>query len=149
MSLWTYTSHIKARVRKNNTQHTTHNTQHTTHNTQHTTHNTQHTTHNTQHNTQNTKHNTQHTTHTTNNRTGVACCLPTCAQGSSVSATELVEKGAARRLLVLLVVLLILGVLALLIYLLVCVGPELRRSASRWRHALRAEFGEGTVLVVL
>ena len=28
-------------------------------------------------------------------RTGVACCLPTCAQGSSVSATELAGKGAA------------------------------------------------------
>ena len=28
-------------------------------------------------------------------RTGVACCLPTCAQGSSVSATEFVGKGAA------------------------------------------------------
>ena len=26
-------------------------------------------------------------------RTGVACCLPTCAQGSSVSVTELMEKG--------------------------------------------------------
>ena len=42
-------------------------------------------------------------------RTGVACCLPTCAQGSSVSVTELVEKGAAWGLLVLQVVLLILG----------------------------------------
>ena len=38
-------------------------------------------------------------------RTGVACCLPTCAQGSSVSVTELVEKGAAWGLLVLLGVL--------------------------------------------
>ena len=53
-------------------------------------------------------------------RTGVACCLPTCAQGSSVSVTELVGKGAAWGLLVLLVVLLILGVLALLIYPRVC-----------------------------
>ena len=43
-------------------------------------------------------------------RTGVACCLQTCAQGSSVSVTELVGKGAAWGLLVLLVVLLILGV---------------------------------------
>ena len=42
-------------------------------------------------------------------RIGVACCLPTCAQGSSVSVTELVGKGAAWGLLVLLVVLLILG----------------------------------------
>ena len=48
-------------------------------------------------------------------RTGVACCLPACAQGSSVSVTELVGKDAAWGLLVVLVVLLILGVLALLI----------------------------------
>ena len=53
-------------------------------------------------------------------RTGVACCVPT-VQGSSVSVTKLVGKGAAwGLLLVLLVVLLILGVLAVLIYPLVC-----------------------------
>ena len=63
-------------------------------------------------------------------RTGVASCLPTCAQGSSVSATELVGKGAAWGLLVLVGVLLIWEVLALLIYSLVCVGPELRRRLS-------------------
>ena len=74
--------------------------------------------------------------------------LPTCAQGSSVSVTELVEKGAAWGLLLLLVVLLILGVLALPIYHLVCVGPELRRRACRWTR-LRAEFGGGIVFVVL
>ena len=82
-------------------------------------------------------------------RTGVACCLPTCAQGSPVSGMELVEKGAAWGLLVLLVVLLILGVLALLIYTLVCVGPELRWRAYRWarpsggvrrRHCLRGSL---------
>ena len=56
-----------------------------------------------------------------------------CAgQVSSVSATVFVEKGAAWGLLVLLVVLLILGVSALLIYPLVCVGPEPRRRAFRW-----------------
>ena len=52
-------------------------------------------------------------------------------------------------LLVLLVVLLILEVLALLIYPLVCVGPELRRRACRWtrpggvrrRHCLRGSLG--------
>ena len=55
-------------------------------------------------------------------KAGVACCLSTCAQGSSVSVTELVGKGAAWGLLVLLVVLFILGVLlSLLIYPLVCV----------------------------
>ena len=43
-------------------------------------------------------------------RTGWHVVLPTCAQGSSVSAMEFVEKGAAWGLLVLLVVLLILGV---------------------------------------
>ena len=50
----------------------------------------------------------------------------------------------------LLVVLLILGVLALLTHSLVCVGPELRRRASRWirpsggvrrRHCLRGSLG--------
>ena len=74
-------------------------------------------------------------------RTGVACCLPTCAQGSSVSVTELVGKGAAWGLL---------GVLALLIYPLVCVEPELRRRAYRWTrssggvrrgHCLRGSLG--------
>ena len=83
-------------------------------------------------------------------RTGVACCFPKCAQGSSVSATEFVGTGAAWGLLVLLVVLLILGVLALLIHPLVCVGPELRRRASRWirpsggvqrRHCFRCSLG--------
>ena len=83
-------------------------------------------------------------------RTGVASCLPTCAQGSSVSVKELVGKGAAWGLLVLLMVLLILGVLALLIYPLVCVEPGLRRRALRWtrssggvrrRHCLRGSLG--------
>ena len=73
----------------------------------------------------------------------MACCLPTCAQGSSVSATELVGKGAAWGLLVLLVVLLILGVSALLIFPLVCVWNLVAG------HALRAEVGEGIVFVVL
>ena len=63
-------------------------------------------------------------------RTGVACCLPTCAQGSSVSVTELVGKGAAWGLLVL-----ILGVLALLIYPLVCVEPGLRKRAYNWTRS--------------
>ena len=80
----------------------------------------------------------------------MACCLPTCAQGSSVSVTELMGKGAAWGLLVLLVVLLILGVLALLIYPLVCVEPRLRRRAYRWtrssggvrrRYCLRGSLG--------
>ena len=83
-------------------------------------------------------------------RTGMACCLPTCAQGSSVSAMEFVWKGAAWGLLVLPVVLLIFGVLALLIYSLVCVGPEVRRRAFRWtrpsgvvrrRYRLRGSLG--------
>ena len=83
-------------------------------------------------------------------RTGVACCLPACAQGSSVSVTEMVGKGAAWGLLVLLVVLLTLGVLALLNYPLVCVEPGLRRRAYRWTrssgggrrgHCLRGSLG--------
>ena len=69
-------------------------------------------------------------------RTGVECCLPTCAQGSSVSVSELVGKGAAWGLLVLLVVLLILGVLALLNYPLVCVEPGQRRRAYHWTRSL-------------
>ena len=45
-------------------------------------------------------------------KAGVACCLPTCAQGSSVSVTELVGKGAAWGLLVLLVVIHLGGILS-------------------------------------
>ena len=83
-------------------------------------------------------------------KAGVACCLPTCAQGSSVPVTELVGKGAAWGLLVLLVVLFILGVLLfLLIYPLVCVWSLGYAGVPITGHALRAEFGEGIVCVVL
>ena len=71
-------------------------------------------------------------------------------QGSYFSVTELVGKGAAWGLLVLLVVLLILGVLALLIYPLVCVEPGLRSRAYHWTrssggvrrgHCMRGSLG--------
>ena len=52
---------------------------------------------------------------------GVACCLPTCARGSSVPGTELVEKSGFWAFWLLLGALCILGVLALLVMPLVCV----------------------------
>ena len=82
-------------------------------------------------------------------RTGVACCLPTFAQGSSVPVTELVRKGAAWGLLVLLVVLLIFGVLTLRILPLLCVWNLGYAGVLFAGHALRAEFGGGIVFVVL
>ena len=83
-------------------------------------------------------------------RAGVACCLQTCAQGSSVSAAELVGFGTAWGLWVLLVVLLFLRVLALLIYPLVCGEPEVGRRVFCWAlhlgivrqgHCLRSSPG--------
>ena len=69
-------------------------------------------------------------------KAGVACCLPTCAQGSSVSATELVGKGAALETLGVPSGPAHLVVLALLIYPLVCVGLGPRRRAYRWTRPL-------------
>ena len=83
-------------------------------------------------------------------RTGVACCLPTCARGFSLSGTELVEKGSFLAFWLLLGTLCILGVLALLVLLLVCTRFGFQRCAScwtrpegggRWKHYLCYPWG--------
>ena len=66
-------------------------------------------------------------------RTGIVCCLPTCAQGSSAAVTGKVGDGAFWALWVLLGVLCIWGVLALLVFLLMSARLELRR---RWTRPL-------------
>ena len=66
-------------------------------------------------------------------RTGVACCLPTCARGFSFSGTEVVGKVVF--FFVFLAspwTLCILGVLALLVISLVCTRFGFPRSASNW-----------------
>ena len=83
-------------------------------------------------------------------RTGVACCLPTCARGFSLSGTELVEKGGFRAFWLLFGALCILGVLALLVISLVCTRLGCQRCASCctrpvggvwWRHYLCYTWG--------
>ena len=69
-------------------------------------------------------------------RTGVVCCLPTFAQGSSAAVTRVMGYGAFLAFWVLLGVLCIWGALALLVYLLVCTGLGLRRCAYRWTRPL-------------
>ena len=71
-------------------------------------------------------------------RTGIVCCLPTCAQGSS--AADMVRRGGGRGVgdgafwafWVLLRVLCIWRVLALLVFPLMSAGFGLRRCANRW-----------------
>ena len=64
-------------------------------------------------------------------KTAVACCLPTCAQGSSVSVTEFVGYGAAWDSCCSLGPA-HLGSTSSAGLILLCVGPELRRRAYRW-----------------
>ena len=66
--------------------------------------------------------------------TGVACCLPTCAQGSSVSVTGSGGDGSFWAFWVLLGALCIWGLLAWLVNL--CVGLGLLRCASCWTRPL-------------
>ena len=65
-------------------------------------------------------------------RTGVACCLPTCARGFSFSGTEIVEIGSFWAFLLLLGTLCILGVLVSLVIPLVCTKFGFQRCASYW-----------------
>ena len=60
--------------------------------------------------------------------TGVACCLPTCAKGSSVAVTEFVENGAVWVFWVHLGIPVRRG--------LMCTGLRLRRRAYRWTRPL-------------
>ena len=81
-------------------------------------------------------------------RTGVACCLSTCAQGSSVLSRSLLgmalpgSSGCSWEVLV------SREVLALLVYPLVCVPPGLRRRAYHWTRPLGGGRW-GTVCVAL
>ena len=68
--------------------------------------------------------------------TGVACCLPTCALGSSVAVTEFVENGAVWVFWVLLETLCIWEVLVFLVFSLMSMGLGLRRRANRWTRPL-------------
>ena len=83
--------------------------------------------------------------------TGVAGCLPTCAQGSSASVAELVGNCVFFRVIwVLLGALSMWRVLSLRVYLLMCTGLGLRSCAyrwtrssggGRWEHHLRGLLG--------
>ena len=79
-------------------------------------------------------------------RTGVACCLPTCAQGSSVPVTGNLGFGGFWASMFVFGALCILRVLPLLVYPQLCTGLGSRWCAScwtrllgavRWRHYLR------------
>ena len=65
-------------------------------------------------------------------RTGVACCLPTCARVFSLSGTEEVEKGSFGLFWLLRGALCILEVLALPVIPLVCTRFRFQRCASYW-----------------
>ena len=70
-------------------------------------------------------------------RTGVACCLPTCVQGSSVPVTKIVGNGVFFfALWLLLGALCILGVLALPVISLLCTRLGSYRCASCWTRPL-------------
>ena len=64
-------------------------------------------------------------------RTGVACCLPTCAQGCSALVTELVENGVFWAFWVLSGALCTGEVLALLVNPFMCTGPGLSWCVKR------------------
>ena len=65
-------------------------------------------------------------------RTGVTCCLPTCARVLSFSDTEIVEIGSFWAFWLLLGTLCILEVLVLLVYTLVCTKFGFQRCALYW-----------------
>ena len=78
-------------------------------------------------------------------RAGVTCCLPTCAQGSSVSVTGFAGNGVLWAFRPLLSALCIWEELVLLVYFFLCTGLGSRGCAScwtrplgggRWRHYL-------------
>ena len=66
----------------------------------------------------------------------MACCLPTCAQGSSVSVMGFVGNGCFWASWFLLGALCVWEVLAWLVYSSVCTGLGLQRCASRWTRSL-------------
>ena len=72
-------------------------------------------------------------------KAGVACCLPTCAEGSSVPVTGNLGSGGFWAFMFRFVALCILGVLALLVYTQLCTGLGSRWCASCWTRPL----GEG------
>ena len=69
-------------------------------------------------------------------RTGVVCCLSTCAQGSSAAVTRIVGYCAFWGFWVLLGVLCTWWVLALLVLPLISAGLGFRRCAHRWTRQL-------------
>ena len=69
-------------------------------------------------------------------RAGVVCCLPTCAQGSSVPVTGMVGDGSFGAFWVLLGALCIWGVLAWLVYPSVCTWLGLQRCTFCWTRPL-------------
>ena len=76
----------------------------------------------------------------------MVCCLPTCAQGSSVAVTEVVWNGVFWAFLVLLGALCVLEVLALLVYSLLRTGLGYA-GVPIAGHALWAEVGGGIIFV--
>ena len=72
-------------------------------------------------------------------RTGVACCLPTCAQGSSVSGTVIVRNGVLGASWLLFGALCMRGVLVLLVYPLLCTGPRSLWCAFCWTRTRSVE----------
>ena len=78
-------------------------------------------------------------------RTGVVCCLPTCAQGSSAAVTRIVVHGAFWAFWVLLGVLCMWEALALPVCSLIRTGLGSRMCAYRWTRPL----GGGRPLGVL
>ena len=73
------------------------------------------------------------------------CCLPTCAQGSSVSVAECVENGAFGGSWVLQGVLFAWEVPDVLVYSFMFTEPELRRCSFRWTRPLG---GSGGIIIV-
>ena len=72
-------------------------------------------------------------------RTGVTCCLPTCARGFSFSDTGIVGMGSFWAFWFLLGTLCILGVLVLLVFPLVCTKFGFSKMCPSTGHALWAE----------
>ena len=79
-------------------------------------------------------------------RTGVACCLPTCAWGFSLSDTKLVEKGS---FLASPWCLVHLGCASFVSHLLLCTQGLGFKDVPPAGHALWAEFGGGIIFLPL